>query len=720
VRSVAVLPSLAVLAGVYAGIAWADDVAYAPQLLACLGLAAGAAWVCHASAAGLVVVTAGYAFVGIVLGAASARDALDPPLRAVLDATYGGFSLQAHGSAGPHDPVRTRARLVEDAAPRELGVALRAVVQAIEIDGEWRPASGGVRLTVSGSLAAQHASAWRAGRRIEAPVTFRRPAVYLNDGVPDFERDAALSGIALTGGVKSGLLVRVIAHGTRLEEAAADVRAHVRGAVTRWISSRDLVAGAIVTAILIGDRTLLPDEIRERLQAAGTYHVIAISGGNIAILAALLAGVLIVAGANGRASAAAIIAGLAAYAFVVSAGPSVWRATVTAVVYLAARLVDHRSPPWNAMAVSAALLGCVAPLDVRDVGFALTFGATAAILESARRVRWGAGPWTWIVGSVAASLAVEIVLLPIGASAFSRATVAGLVLNLAAVPLMTVAQVAGLVVVCLESIEPLCAVAGLVAAAAARGLVDSAGLVDLLPWMALRVPPPAPLLVALYYVALGAALWLPRGRAVSILVLTACAAAVWSGATTALGGDDLDEDVRLTMFDVGQGEALLLQVPGGPTVMVDSGGAGFDGSAFDIGGRVLAPALWAMRSPLPTATRITSGARWRSCATSGRGKSGKEFRCRAIPPRRRSRPPPLRRAPWCAAGWPAGAPARAASRFACSIHRRRIGNAHGCAMTTHSCSRCAMATLHSCSPATLVPRSNGRSCRHCVRRASAS
>ena len=41
-----------------------------------------------------------------------------------------------------------------------------------------------------------------------------------------------------------------------------------------------------VTAVLIGDRTGLPDEIRTRLQAAGTYHVIAISGGNIDGIAA--------------------------------------------------------------------------------------------------------------------------------------------------------------------------------------------------------------------------------------------------------------------------------------------------------------------------------------------------------------------------------------------------------------------------------------------------
>src|SRR4029453_18758238 len=46
-----------------------------------------------------------------------------------------------------------------------------------------------------------------------------------------------------------------------------------------------------------------------------------------------------------------------------------------------------------------------------------------------------------------------------------------------------------------------------------------------------------------------------------------------------------------TMFDVGQGDALMVQA-GERTMMVDTGGSPFGGS-FDIGLRVLEPALWA-------------------------------------------------------------------------------------------------------------------------------
>jgi competence protein ComEC len=51
--------------------------------------------------------------------------------------------------------------------------------------------------------------------------------------------------------------------------------------------------------------------------------------------------------------------------------------------------------------------------------------------------------------------------------------------------------------------------------------------------------------------------------------------------------------LRLTVLDVGHGDAVLLQLPDRRSVLVDTGGS-LSGSRFDIGGRVVAPALWAL------------------------------------------------------------------------------------------------------------------------------
>ena len=54
------------------------------------------------------------------------------------------------------------------------------------------------------------------------------------------------------------------------------------------------------------------------------------------------------------------------------------------------------------------------------------------------------------------------------------------------------------------------------------------------------------------------------------------------------------QDLRITIIDVGQGSAALLELPDGYTMLIDGGGFS-DNSIFDIGARVVAPLLWRKR-----------------------------------------------------------------------------------------------------------------------------
>ena len=554
--------------------------------------AAGVAWYLRYQRTTFIALVFAYACCGFVLGSHAREEAIDTPLRRAVAGDLGR-------------PIPTRLLLTEDAASADSVTTLRGRVVSVRVRNDWTPSDGGLVASVGGVANAARVAEWRRGRVLEAPMSFRRPARYLNEGVPDFEREAALDGITLLGSIKSGLLVEVVERGSMASERAADVRAYVRRAVARRIAPRSTLSAAIVAAVLIGDRSGLPDDVRLRLQAAGTYHVIAISGGNIAILAALMLVSFVPVGLSGRRAAFATLIILLAYAEVVTAGPSVWRATLVAVVYLAARLLDHRSGPWQAMAVAGGLLVVIAPLDVRNAGFLLTFGATAALLNVVHRApsrpRW----LSWLAASVVASAAVEIALLPVMAATFSRITVAGLVLNLVAVPAMAVVQIAGLVVVAANAFDGMASAAGWLAHLGAVAIVESARLVDVAPWLACRVPTPSPIVIAAYYVGL-ALLLLRRAAWIRLAGL----GGVIVGAMLIVTGVRLADDVpglRLTMVDVGQGDAMVLQLAGRHALMVDTGGRPFGGGAFDIGSRVVEPALWARGVITMDALLLTHG-----------------------------------------------------------------------------------------------------------------
>jgi competence protein ComEC len=610
--------ALAIAAGVAAGVAGDSRLSfYAQSLMVVAGLSAFAAVGRRSFRLGSVAGHVALASLSAVVASAAHEQALHPPLRNLLEQRAGGFSIDEPTAVGSVGPIPVEGRLREDAAPTETGATLTLDVERVWLGVCAEATSGGVLLTVSGGLAASGVGEWRAGRVVRLPASLRRPARYLNEGVPDQERLLARRGISLVGGVKSAALIELVERGSWADEGTSQSRAIVRAALTRHIAARDVQSAAIAAAILIGDRAALDAGIEQRLQEAGTYHVIAISGGNIAVLAAIVLAGLWSLGIRGPSAAALAIPLLAGYACVAGGGASVTRATVMAAIYLALRVIDQRTAPAHALALTAAGVLLATPLSISDVGFWLTFGATLAIVAGVARF---ALPTSWArvpLALVLASAAAEAALMPVGAMVFQRVTFAGPVLNLVAVPCMGLVQIAAMMTVAADclGLAPLANAAAWVAHLAARGLVDSAALVDLAPWVTWRVVPPSPWLVIPYYLSLltwwhvtpsvGSATSRSRHFEVTRGVvdtrprkvlgrLSAASAAVlftWIAiAPATLARERGDGRLRLTMMDVGQGDATLVQLPNGRRLMVDAGGVSVRGS-FDIGDRVLGPAL---------------------------------------------------------------------------------------------------------------------------------
>lgn len=527
----------------------------------------------------------------VLLGAGAQDRAMHPPLRQLLEDRLGGFAIERVDASRRDDPVEIEGWLMADATPVESGAILRVQVERASIGSCPEPAAGGVSLTVSGVLAAERIGEWRAGRSIRATAALRRPARYLNEGVPDFERMMARRGISLVGTVKSAALVRVVSQGTWIDEAAASIRASVRLALARHVGSRDPQSAAIAIAILIGDRGSLDPIVEQRLQEAGTYHVIAISGGNIAIVAGIVLAVLWALGIRGGWAASAAIVLLAAYALVAGGGPSVMRATLMACIYLGLRIIDQRTAALHAIALTIVAVLVASPLAIADVGLWLTFGASAAIVAGATRVtlpeQW------WMRGAAAlmlASMSAELILLPVVTYVFQRVTIAGLAVNLIAIPCMAIVQVAAMLTSAAGAagIDSLGSIGGQVTHWGVVGLLESARVVDAAPWLTWRVPSPPLLLVMAYYVAALLAFlrikW-QRPAAIAAMALFWIVAAPHTWAR--VHGDG---QLHVTVMDVGQGDAILATLPNGRTLMIDTGGASIRGD-FDIGDRVLGPAL---------------------------------------------------------------------------------------------------------------------------------
>jgi competence protein ComEC len=558
---------LAFLVGAWTGAAL--PVAVAVLLLALAGLLLGLAWPFPRRA--------DWAIAGAALAIGAASGAIE---RTAYDRNPLRAWIAAQGEDAP--PVRVVGWAAADARVRGDRSTLLVDVDAVEMGPERRSARGRVRIDLMGYSARREVLE---GDHVGVWAQLRLPRASGTPGAFDPAAESRRQGVHALGYCKSGLLLEAggPSGGTWLQRAAATVRGRARAALVAHV-----LAGpeqGLVRAMVLGDRQAVDDDTADAFRAAGTYHVLAISGAQVAFLAAMLTLVLKRVGCPPLPAALALSLALVFYAELVGGDVPVARAAAMAIVVLAGRALDMKADVVNLLALAALLLIAHRPSAVSDAGFQLSFAATLGIVVLASRLiqRWPRWP-LHLEAAVAASLAAQVVLLPLLILHFHRLSPAALVLNLAAVPLSAAVLVAGLMVPLAATVAPpLAPMVGDVAWIAAHALLRSALAVRLVPALDVRVPDPAAWSVGLF--VLGVSVLMAQ-RGLRGLVLTALGAI----AMMASGGPRADGRLHVTVIDVGQGDAILLESPRGHFMLVDAGGT-FDGG-FDVGEAVVAPYLW--------------------------------------------------------------------------------------------------------------------------------
>lgn len=554
-----------------------------------------------------VVVGAGaLCLAAVALGAHARDERLSAPLVDALDPLLDDRFAP---------PVWLEGRIADDASVSG-GAALVSIdVARLRIADTWRLTSGRATLAIGGESAAAGVTQWTRGRRLVAPVLVRRPQMWHNFGGAGERWQRLRQTSDVTGSVKSAALVDV-APGSRLAELGAAIRRRVRHDITRVLGPERAESAGVIVAILIGDRSSLGAETTQSLQRAGTYHVIAISGGNIAmVVATCLLGFRLVLRSR-RAIALLTIAVVLGYGGLVGDQASVERAVAAAIIVLGVHAVGWCVPAWRVLLLAAMAVLLVDPLTAVDAGAWLSFGATLGIVLFARPIaaavtnRFGGARGRvadLIITMCAATVAAELALVPISAAVFSQVSLAGVALNLIAIPAMAVVQFAGLAILAVARVAPWAAsLSGGVGHWGVLAILRSADLLRVAPWLAWATPPPwlgwAPWTLA-YYAALAMTLG-ARGRRAARWIagvsLIAIAGAPWGPA----GGGPPAGWLRVTFLDVGQGDGILAQFPTGQSLLVDTGGSA---TGFDIGLRVVRPALWALGVRRPDYLAVTHG-----------------------------------------------------------------------------------------------------------------
>ena len=447
------------------------------------------------------------------------------------------------------------------------------------------------------------------GDWIRFKTSIRPVRNFKTPGAFDIETWWAARGIKVTGHVKSPLDIAIIGHS---HSSAAMDRARYLIELTRKrllmaiddSFKEDDVKG-FAAALLTGEKTWLPGEVKDAFSITGTSHLLAVSGLHMGLMALFTGWVVRFLLLRSQWIALrvpvrkiAIISALASvmiYAGLAGFSPSAMRATIMVLAVGAAYIFARPQTSINSIAIAAWCLLIYEPLDMFNVSFQLSFAAALfLILFSVNKDRAQSPPGHMRRGLsertrefAFVTIAATIATLPLIAWYFQRISIISLPANIFMVPVTSAAVLPGLMLggAAMFVSKGLAALAWKLTGyvmAPSLWLIETISRHD---WAYIFTPRPLIWQIWVFYLAL-LSLAAARGRFKNRIRAGACALIMiclvpWHNIFRP------DDVLRLHVLDVGQGLAQVIELPDGRLMVIDAGGLAK--SDFDMGERVVAP-----------------------------------------------------------------------------------------------------------------------------------
>ncbi|MBU1910218.1 MAG: ComEC/Rec2 family competence protein, partial [Verrucomicrobia bacterium] len=344
-------------------------------------------------------------------------------------------------------------------------------------------------------------------------------------------------------------------------------------------------AAALLRTLLLGYRQELSPKLLRAFSTTGTLHIIAISGLHVGIMVVLITALLKALGRSRQHWALYLAPALVVYAIVTGMSASTLRATIMALLFWAGPLFHRRPDGPSALALAAILILLFAPLQLTDLGFLFSFSAVAALMmwyplwmrPIAGRLK--ADPWAppesrwkrrtrqaalYVASLLLATSAVWITTAPLTARFFNLIAPLALPGNLLVIPLSFVVLMTGILSILFGGLSAwLAEVFNHANRVFISILLGGIEWFSSFRWGYTYVPTPPAWFMAAWFGWM-ALLRMARRR---IGIAAAGVAALAIG----LGGYLRSDAAHADVLDVGQGQAVFLNLPGSRDVLVDTG-----------------------------------------------------------------------------------------------------------------------------------------------------
>lgn len=342
-------------------------------------------------------------------------------------------------------------------------------------------------------------------------------------------------------------------------------------------------AGAFASALLLGERSGITYEMNTAFKISGISHIIAVSGLHVSILFALVHTIL----AKRRILSCLLgIPVLMLFAAIAGFTPSITRACIMQSLMLLSMLLDKEYDGPTALAFAVLVMLIANPLTVLSVSFQLSVGCMMGIFLFSEKIRqwllkYGENPairkrkylnklYHGVASSVSVSLSATVMTTPLVAYYFGCVSIFGVLTNL--LTLWVISYIFYGLIACLLFSLLSMGIAQILSGIIAIPIyfvLETVGFISKLPMAAVYTSDPYVIvwLIGTYVMLV---IFLLQRKKQPMLLLSGI---VFTLLLTQLFAwfEPLQDDFRVTMLDVGQGQSILLQSDG-KTFLVDCGG----------------------------------------------------------------------------------------------------------------------------------------------------
>lgn len=373
-----------------------------------------------------------------------------------------------------------------------------------------------------------------------------------------------------------------------------DIRKTIDNVISKYHNKE---TAGLLRGLLLADRSDISSEAKTDFINSGVVHILAVSGLHVGYIVMIF---LIVSGRfNITLRLILTMIGIFFFLLITNSPPSVFRASVMAMVVLITRLTGRNSNIFNSLALAALIILLIDAKELFNPGFQLSFSAVLAIAlfvptlnkiihSSFIKNGWIKNLLLFLIVSLSAQLGT----LPFTLMYFGKFSVVGIFTNLFVIPLAGIIIAIGILTITLSILSGL-----LASFASATNMLLSGILFDVihftgnLEFSFLSVQGFTTLDTLIFYVMIIVFIYFykiflnPIPKTLLIIL-----GIVNIYLFTSLDNEPFfkKNELNILMIDVGQGDAILIKFPNGETALIDAGDATF---YSDTGERIILPLL---------------------------------------------------------------------------------------------------------------------------------